>query len=134
MAHHATGVDLDGHPMRHLRERLGGLGVLTAAELRGSTLRHGARVSVAGLVVVRQRPGTAKGFVFLGLEDETGRIDVIITPALYAEERAIINGSGILAVRGRLGKEDGVTNLRAETFFPLSLETAGQVIRSHDYH
>ncbi|HEU0014384.1 MAG TPA: error-prone DNA polymerase [Longimicrobium sp.] len=134
LAHHATGFDLDGHPMRHLREHLRGHGVLPLGELRGQGLRHGERVTAAGLVVVRQRPGTAKGFVFLGLEDETGRVDVIINPKLYAAEREIINGNGILAVRGRLGKEDGVVNLKAETFFPLRLDQAAAVVPSHDYH
>jgi error-prone DNA polymerase len=134
MAHHATGFDVDGHPMRHLREHLRGMGVLALCELRTESRRHGERVTAAGLVIVRQRPGTAKGFVFVGLEDETDRLDVIVTPQLYAREREIINGSGILAVRGRVGKEDGVVNLKAETFFPLRLDAAGEVVRSHDYH
>jgi error-prone DNA polymerase len=134
MAHHVTGFDLDGHPMRHLRERLGGLGVVALGDLRGEGRRHGERVTTAGVVIVRQRPGTAKGFVFVGLEDETGRLDVIIPPQLYEKEREIINGNGILAVRGKLGKEDGVTNLKAETFFPLTLDDAREIVRSHDYH
>ncbi|HWK90098.1 MAG TPA: error-prone DNA polymerase [Longimicrobium sp.] len=134
LAHHATGFDLEGHPMRHLRDHLRGNGVLPLGELRGGGLRHGERVTAAGIVVVRQRPGTAKGFVFLGLEDETGRLDVIINPRLYAAEREIINGSGILAVRGKLGKEDGVVNLKAETFYPLRLDQAAAVVPSHDYH
>jgi error-prone DNA polymerase len=134
MDHHATGVDLEGHPMRHLREWLRTLGVRTVAELRNASLRHNQVVTAAGVVIVRQRPGTAKGFVFVGLEDETGRVDVIVNPDLYAKEREVINGHGILAVRGKLGKEDGVTNLRAETFYPLSLDEAAHVVPSHDYH
>ena len=130
MAHHVTGFDIDGHPMRHLR----GMGVSALDELRDPRRRHGERVTAAGMVIVRQRPGTAKGFVFVGLEDETGRLDVIITPQLYEKEREIINRNGILAVRGRLGKEDGVVNLKAETFFPLRLDEASAVVRSHDYH
>ncbi len=78
--------------------------------------------------------GHRQGFVFVGLEDETGRLDVIVTPKLYEKEREIINGSEIQAVRGRLGKEDGVVNLKAETFFPLRLDQASQVVRSHDCH
>jgi error-prone DNA polymerase len=132
--HHATGFDVEGHPMRHLRDRVAAAGVQTVEALRKPGRRHGERVTAAGLVIVRQRPGTAKGFVFLGLEDETGRLDVIITPKLYAAERETINGSGILAVRGRLGVEDGVVNLKAERFFPLRLEDAAEVVRSHDYH
>jgi error-prone DNA polymerase len=127
-------MDLEGHPMRHLRESLHALDVLPIAELRGPGRRHGERVTTAGVVIVRQRPGTAKGFVFMGLEDETGRLDVIITPALYQEARETINGNGILAVRGRIGKEDTVVNLKAESFHPLRLNDAGQLVRSHDYH
>jgi error-prone DNA polymerase len=134
MAHHVTGFDIDGHPMRHLRGYLRGLGIAELDSLRGDGRRHGERVTAAGLVIVRQRPGTAKGFVFVGLEDETGRLDVIITPQLYEKEREIINRNGILAVRGRLGKEDGVVNLKAETFFPLRLDEASAVVPSHDYH
>ncbi|MBA4156668.1 MAG: error-prone DNA polymerase [Gemmatimonadetes bacterium] len=132
--HHATGFTLQGHPMRHLRDRLTGLGVQPIEALRAAGRRNGERVRTAGLVIVRQRPGTAKGFVFVGLEDETGRLDVIVSPTLYAEERETINGSGILAVLGRLGVEDGVVNLRAERFYPLQLEDARAVVSSHDYH
>jgi error-prone DNA polymerase len=135
MSHHATGFDLDGHPMRHLREWLVTMGVRTVEDLRGDPrLRNGQQVMAAGVVIVRQRPGTAKGFVFVGLEDETGRLDVIVTPKIYAEQREILNGNGILAVRGRLGKEDGVTNLKADQFYALKLDEAAAVVSSHDYH
>jgi error-prone DNA polymerase len=135
MEHHTTGFDLEGHPMRHLREWLRTLGVRTVAELRDDPARrHNDIVTAAGVVIVRQRPGTAKGFVFVGLEDETGRLDVIVNPQLYEKEREIINRNGILAVRGKLGKEDGVTNLRAEHFYPLRLDDAAHVVSSHDYH
>lgn len=131
--HRAVGVDLEGHPMRHLREYLRRLGVLTIQELQ-SLRRNGQRATTAGMVIVRQRPGTAKGFVFVGLEDETARLDVIVTPALYAEQREIINGNGILAVRGKVGVEDGVVNLKAEHFYALRLNEAREVVASHDYH
>lgn len=135
MAHHTTGFDLDGHPMRHLREHLRSLGVRTVAELRDDPRRaNGERVTTAGIVIVRQRPGTAKGFVFVGLEDETGRLDVIVRPQVYEAQREVINRNGILAVRGLLGKEDGVTNLKAEDFYPLRLDEAAAVVSSHDYH
>jgi error-prone DNA polymerase len=116
-------VDLEGHPMRHLRERLRALGVEEIGALCGAPRRDGERVTAGGVVDVRQRPPTSKGFVFVGLED-TGRLDVIVPPKPYARERSIVNGSGILAVHGRLERADGVTNLRAETFFPLRLEAA----------
>jgi error-prone DNA polymerase len=132
--HRATGFDLEGHPMRHLREWLRTMGVETVAELRRAGRRSGERVTAAGVVIVRQRPGTAKGFVFVGLEDETGRLDVIVTPQVYAEQRERINGHGILAVRGKLGVEDDVVNLKAVSFHPLTLEDAHQLVASHDYH
>jgi error-prone DNA polymerase len=134
MAHHVTGFDIDGHPMRHLRDYLREMRIAALADLRAPERKHGERVTAAGIVIVRQRPGTAKGFVFVGLEDETGRVDVIVTPALYEKKREIINRSGILAVRGRIGKEDGVVNLKAEAFFPLRLDDAAAVVPSHDYH
>jgi error-prone DNA polymerase len=119
--------------MRHLRDRLRELGVLSAAELRRPGMRHGQRVKAAGLVIARQRPGTAKGFVFLGMEDETGRLDVIVSPKLYARQRDTINSHGILAVQGRLGTEEGVVNLRAERFFPLTMEVNKVLVPAHDY-
>jgi error-prone DNA polymerase len=132
--HHATGFTLGDHPMRHLREWLASLDVEPLAALRRPGRRDGERVRTAGLVIVRQRPATAKGFTFVGLEDETGRLDVIVTPRLYEREREIINRNGILAVVGRLGVEDGVVNLRAETFYPLRLEEAHEVVASHNFH
>jgi error-prone DNA polymerase len=121
--------------MRHLREWLAKMGVRTVDELRvDPRLTDGERVTTAGIVIVRQRPGTAKGFVFVGLEDETGRLDVIVNPKVYAEQREVINRNGILAVRGRLGKEDGVANLKAEDFFALKLDGAAALVSSHDYH
>ena len=135
MAHRTTGFDLEGHPMRHLRAWLRTMEVRTVEELRGDPrLANGERVTAAGMVIVRQRPGTAKGFVFVGLEDETGRLDVIVSPKVYAEQREVINRNGILAVRGHLGKEDGVSNLKAEEFFALRLDEAAAVVSSHDYH
>ncbi|HLM67236.1 MAG TPA: error-prone DNA polymerase, partial [Longimicrobium sp.] len=134
LGHHAVGFDLEGHPVRHLRPWLRERGVESVGELRRPGRRHGERVTAAGMVIVRQKPSTAKGFVFVGLEDETGRLDVIVPPDLYARERETVNGNGLLAVRGRLGTEDGVVNLRAERFWPLRLEGAGALVRSHDYH
>ena len=71
-------------------------------------------VRVAGAVVVRQRPGTAKGFVFLNLEDETGLVNVIVRPALFRRHHLTITGEPFLLVEGGLQHEDGVTSIRAE--------------------
>jgi error-prone DNA polymerase len=132
--HHATGFTLGGHPMRHLRRWLDSLEVEPIAALRAEGRQEGERVRTAGLVIVRQRPGTAKGFTFVGLEDETGRIDVIVAPKLYEREREVVNRNGILAVVGRLGVEDDVVNVRAETFYPLQLEEAREVVAPHNFH
>src|SRR4029077_17970379 len=97
--------------------RLKARGILTAAEL--ARRPDGERVATAGAVIVRQRPGTAKGFVFLTLEDETGMCQAIVRPDLFRENRAVIVGSGTLIVEGRLQKQDGSLSVRAERFWTL---------------
>jgi error-prone DNA polymerase len=87
-------------------------GVLRAADLPRA--RDGRRVRVAGMVITRQRPGTAKGFVFLTLEDETGISNVIIRPDLYDRERAAVVRQPFLMVEGVLQFQDGVLSVRAE--------------------
>ena len=87
-------------------------GVLRASDLRAA--RPGRRVRVAGMVITRQRPGTAKGFVFLTLEDETGVANIIVRPDLFARERLAIVEEAFLIVEGVLQNQDGVTSVRAE--------------------
>ena len=79
----------------------------------------GDRVTAAGAVIVRQRPGTAKGFVFLTLEDETGMLQAIVRPDLFREQRAVVVGSGALVVEGRLQRQDGSMSVRAERFWTI---------------
>ena len=74
----------------------------------------GRRVRVAGMVITRQRPGTAKGFVFLTLEDETGIVNIIVRPDLFTRDRLVIVGESFLIVDGMLQHQDGVTSVRAE--------------------
>ena len=76
-------------------------------------------MKAAGAVIVRQRPGTAKGFVFLSLEDESGIVQAIVRPDLFRENRALIVGSAGLVVEGQLQKEGGNVSVRAERFWPL---------------
>jgi error-prone DNA polymerase len=128
-----TGVSLAGHPMRHLREVLALNDVRTAAQLQRDG-RDGERVAHAGLVICRQRPGTAKGFVFLTLEDETGMLNVVVTPARFARQALLISGTPLLLVRGTLQVEKGVVNLRAEQFRALKVGAGEAYARSHDYH
>src|SRR5205809_281681 len=92
---------------------------------------HGARVRVAGHVIVRQRPGTAKGMCFLTLEDETGTANAVVTPPLYERARVVLNTSPLLEVEGRLERVDGVTHVRAARF--RRLEARAPVPEGHDY-
>src|SRR5206468_5459770 len=94
------------------RSALARAGVLTAADLANGT--NGGRVRVAGSVIVRQRPGTAKGFVFLSLEDETGIANVIVTPQLFARHRLPLVAEPFLLVEGILQIQDDVVSVRAQ--------------------
>jgi error-prone DNA polymerase len=124
-----TSVTLGPHPMALRRRALAEAGILRACDLR----RHpdGARVRVAGSVIVRQRPGTAKGFVFLSLEDETGITNVIVTPGLFARSRLILVTAPVLLVEGILQSQDGVISVRAHRVTPMPVR--GDAIPSHDF-
>ena len=124
-----TGVTLGPHPMALRRAALARAGVVRAADLRRR--RGGERVRVAGSVIVRQRPGTAKGFVFLSLEDETGIANVIVTPQLFASQRWILITAPLLLVEGILQSQDGVLSIRARDVHPLPAR--GHVVPSHDF-
>jgi error-prone DNA polymerase len=125
-----TGVTVGPHPMVLRRADWARLGVTPAAGLAG--LPGGRRVRVAGAVVVRQRPGTAKGFVFLSLEDETGIANAIVRPALFERTRATLVHEPFLLVDGVLQHEDGVTAVRATGVRPLA--AAAAAVPSHDFH
>ena len=116
--------------MHYLREELGGGEVLTAAELR--VRRDGEWVKAAGCVIARQRPGTAKGFIFLSMEDETGIANVIVTPDLYERERVTVVRSKFLLVEGVLQNQDGVIHIKASTLTALSDRAIA--MQSHDFH
>ena len=107
-----TGLTVGPHPMAFRRDELALRGVLRAIDLPRT--RNGRRVRVAGAVITRQRPGTAKGFVFLTLEDETGIANVIIQPDLYVTQRMIIVEEPFLLVEGVLQIQDGVTSVKAD--------------------
>jgi error-prone DNA polymerase len=113
----ATEITTGPHMLAHLRPTLSARGVLSARELRRR--KDGDRVTTAGAVIVRQRPGTAKGFVFLTLEDETGMLQAIVRPDLFRDERAVVVGSGALVVEGRLQRQDGALSVRAERFWTI---------------
>ena len=106
------GLTIGPHPMALRRGEMSLRGVLRASDLPQA--RDGRRVRVAGMVITRQRPGTAKGFVFLTLEDETGISNVIVRPDLFDRERMIVVRQPFLIVDGVLQHQDGVLSVRAE--------------------
>jgi error-prone DNA polymerase len=128
-----TGLSLAGHPMRHLRELLQPNGVKTARDLHQHG-RDSERVALAGLVICRQRPGTAKGFVFLSLEDETGIVNVVVTPKRFERQALLISSSPLLLVRGTLQVESKVVNLRGEEFIPLRADAGEEWAKGHNFY
>ena len=118
--------------MRHLRPLLVPNGVLTVRD--ATRQRDGAKAGVAGLVICRQRPGTAKGFMFLTLEDETGMLNVVVTPQRFERQALLITRSPLLLVRGTLQIEQNVVNLRGEEFIALGAGAGAAHARSHDFH
>ena len=124
-----TGLTIGPHPMALRRRELALRGILRAVDLpRG---RAGRRVRVAGAVITRQRPGTAKGFVFLTLEDETGIANVIVRPDVFAAQRLVVVREPFVIVEGVLQQQDDVTSVRAERVLPLA--GRGPVVESHDF-
>jgi error-prone DNA polymerase len=125
-----TGLTLGPHPMAYRRAEMDALGVRPARELPG--LPDGKRVRTAGCVIARQRPGTARGFVFLSLEDETGIANAIITPDLFEQNRLLLVGEQFLLVEGVLQNLDNVVSVKAERVLPLDVTRAET--SSHDFH
>ncbi|MGI8782113.1 MAG: DNA polymerase III subunit alpha [Acidobacteriota bacterium] len=124
-----TGVSLGPHPMALLRSSLKKRGVLRAIDL--PQLRNGRRVRVAGHVIARQRPGTAKGFFFISLEDETGISNAIFRPAFFEHNRPVLVTRSCLIIEGILQNQEGVISIRADRVAPIP-DTAQ--IPSHDFH
>jgi error-prone DNA polymerase len=116
----ATGLSLKEHPIRFFRDRLDALGAVRNAELCREELAQDSPVTVAGLVLIRQRPGTAKGVVFLTIEDETGPANIIVWPKAFGENRRTVMTARFLAVRGRLQRVGLVIHVVAESFVDLS--------------
>ena len=113
------GFAASGHPLELLR------GALPPTVVQSDALplhEHGTRVEVAGLVVARQRPETAKGFIFVLLDDEAGMVNVIVRPDVYLKHRTAIRGEPLLWVRGKLAKDDGTVNVLAEAVQSLRLK------------
>ena len=125
-----TGITTGPHPMAWQRHRLRQKGILSATELEHCGSNRSVRI--AGCVIARQRPGTAKGFVFLSLEDETGIANVILAPDVFEQNRLIVTRSRFLEIQGKLQNQDGVIHVKAQRITPMDM--AGANIRSHDFH
>ncbi|MET0337204.1 MAG: error-prone DNA polymerase [Caulobacter sp.] len=142
-------LSLKDHPVRFFRPRLERMGCAPAEALRD--LKDGSRVTVAGLVLIRQRPGTAKNVTFLTLEDETGPMNAVIWQRLFQANRRTVMTSGFLAIHGKVQSESGVIHVVAEGFDDLShwlprlreepgervqvhTRVPGRLIRSRDFH
>jgi error-prone DNA polymerase len=118
----ATGLSLKAHPVGFFRDRLAALGAIRNVALRGDELAPDATVTVAGLVLVRQRPGTSKGVVFMTLEDETDIANIIVWPKVFEKNRRTVMTARFLAVRGRLQRAGLVIHVVAASFVDLSAE------------
>jgi error-prone DNA polymerase len=123
------GLTIGPHPMALRRGEMSLRGVLRAVDLPNA--KNGRRVRVAGMVITRQRPGTAKGFVFLTLEDETGISNVIIRPDLFDRHRMTVVRQPFLIVDGVLQHQDGVLSVRAERVEGMS---GGASVDAHDFY
>ncbi|MEA2625953.1 MAG: error-prone polymerase [Candidatus Binatota bacterium] len=115
----ASEMTVGPHVMRHLREALRADGILSSAELRAAG--DGRWVKVAGQVIVRQRPGTAKGFLFLTLEDETGTSNAVVTPRVFERHRALLQTAPLLLIEGYVQNVDDVIHVRGRRFEALAV-------------
>jgi error-prone DNA polymerase len=127
----AVGLSASRHPTEFARDRLTARGAVTAEALR--SLPDRTVVEVGGIVTHRQQPETAKGVVFLNLEDETGLVNVICTPDVWTRFRTVARGAPALCVRGLLERRHDVVNLVARRIEPLPLRAA-DLVRSRDFH
>ena len=128
--YHGTGLTTGHHPMAYRREVLRARGVKSAIELRA--LPHGKQATTAGCVITRQRPGTAKGLIFMTLEDETGTSRVIISPDFYDRNRMVVLKERFVIVSGIVQNQDNIVHLKARSIQPLSISAA--TTPSHDFH
>ena len=127
-----VGLSLQDHPLKHLRTELTRRRVLRCADLAAQS--HGRPVRVAGMVVTRQRPGTASGVVFVTLEDETGTANVVVWSQVFERFRDVARGAALLEVRGRLERDGDVIHVIAQHMVELHLPQPGLVTSSRDFH
>jgi error-prone DNA polymerase len=125
-----TGMTVGPHPMAYHRARMQAMGIRKASEL--SHIPDGQYLRIGGCVICRQRPGTAKGFVFLSIEDETGVANAIVMPDLFQKNRLLLSSAQFLMVEGILQNQDNVISVKAERVLPLSITRAET--SSHDFY
>ena len=125
-----TGMTVGPHPMAYHRARMDAMGIRKASDL--SRIPDGQHLRIGGCVICRQRPGTAKGFVFLSIEDETGVANAIVMPDLFQKNRLLLSSAQFLMVEGILQNQDNVISVKAERVMPLSITRAET--RSHDFY
>jgi error-prone DNA polymerase len=127
--YHGTTLTVGRHPMYFRRAEMRERGAITARELAG--VRNGRHVRIAGCVIVRQRPGTAKGIVFLSMEDETGIFNVVVMPDLFEEYRLTLVREPYLLIEGKVQNADGVIHVLAKSV--QRIEPAAPGMSSHDF-
>jgi len=125
-----AGLTTGPHPMAYHRAILSASNILSAADL--IKCRTNASIQIAGCVIARQRPGTAKGFVFLSLEDEAGIANIILTPDVFERNRLIVTRNRFLLIAGQVQNTDGVIHVKAQSLEPLDISNAP--VSSHDFH
>ena len=125
-----TGMTVGPHPMAYHRARMEAMGIHKASDL--SHIPDGQYLRIGGCVICRQRPGTAKGFVFLSIEDETGVANAIVMPDLFQKNRLLLSSAQFLMVEGILQNQDNVISVKAERVSPLSITRAETT--SHDFY
>jgi len=116
-------LSLKAHPMTFLRDHYAGRKFVTAGQLK--SIKDGKRLAIAGLVLIRQRPGSAKGVVFITIEDETGVANLVIWPDVFEKQRKIVMGARLMAVHGVVQREEGVIHVVAR-----KLEDHTQLMRN----
>ena len=127
-----SGLTLGPHPFALRRAELRRLGVRTALEIQ--RMPHGRRVKVAGMVLARQRPGTAKGIVFISLEDESGIANIIVPSRTFEAQRVVCVSESALWIEGVLQHREGVVHVKADRILPLPGEPASRLIVAYDFH
>ncbi len=128
--YHGTGMTVGPHPMAYRRHEMRRAGICSATEL--AELPHGRQAVVAGCVITRQRPGTAKGLIFITVEDETGNANIIVSQDVYNRDPAVVLHQRFIKAKGTVQNQDGIVHLKAERILPLQV-TAAETW-SHDFH